>query len=147
MGRTSKYAETRIMSRKNISSSRETLTRVEIRSRRKIICNTRNITSDLLPLRRQHRRWRKAVSSGRPERAKATTSKTMAILAGCRIVPLRLRGGRMLTRKRNKDFNRNQTLRLTPHNRLATDLLTSPSARGGKNGGGVWLRRGRTRGD
>ena len=47
----------------------------------------------------------------------------------------------MLTRKRNKDFNRNQTLRLTPHNRLATDLLTSPSARAAMIGEGLRLGR------
>ena len=47
----------------------------------------------------------------------------------------------MLTRKRNKDFNRNQTLRLTPHNRLATDHLTSPSVRAATIGGALRLGR------
>ncbi len=51
---------TPIMSRKNISSSRETLTQAATRSRRKIICNTRNITTDLSLPRRQHRRWRES---------------------------------------------------------------------------------------
>ena len=47
----------------------------------------------------------------------------------------------MLTRKHNKDFNRNQTLRRTPHNRLATDRLTSPSARAATIGGALRLVR------
>jgi hypothetical protein len=52
-----------------------------------------------------------------------------AILTRCQIASHRLRSGRTLTRSRNKDFNRNRAPRRTPHNRSATDRLTSPSAR------------------
>ncbi len=129
MGRTSKYAATRITSRKNISSSPGTLTRAEIRSLRKIICNTPSITSDLLRRPKRRRRSHRVVSSGRPERAKATTWKTMAISARCRIVSPRQRSGRTFTSSRNKDFNHNRTPRRTPHNRSARDRHTMPSAR------------------
>src|ERR1700678_820342 len=52
-----------------------------------------------------------------------------AILTRCRIVSGRPPSGSPLTRSRNKDFNLNRALRRTPHSRLATDRLTSPSAR------------------
>ena len=64
-----------------------------------------------------------------------------AILAGCRIVSPRLRSGRTLTSNRNKDFNRNRAPRRTPHNRLATDRLTSPSVRAAMIVGALRLGR------
>ena len=91
------------MSRKNTSSSQETLTRAEIRSRRRIICSTPNITSGLLPLRRPRRRSHRAVSSDRLERTR-TTWKTTAILARCRIVSPRLRSGRTLIQQPQQGF-------------------------------------------
>ena len=128
MDQTSKYAAMRITSRKNISSSQETLTPAEIRSRRRIICSTPNITSDLLPLRRLHRRSHRAVSSGRLERMR-TTWRTTAILARCRIVSPRPRSGRPLIRSRSRDFNLNRAPRRTPRSRSPTDRLTRPSVR------------------
>jgi hypothetical protein len=125
---TSKYAATRITSLKNTCSLQEMLTPAEIRSQRRIICNTQNTTSDLLPLRTPRKRSRRAVSSGRQERTRTTWTMT-AILARCRIVSPRLPSGRALTRNRNKDSNRNRVLRQTPRNRSATDPLTSPSVR------------------
>ena len=102
------------MSPRNISSSRETPTRGEIRSRRRIICSTPSITFDLLPLRRPRRRSHRAVNRDRPEKARATTWKTMAISARCRIVSPRLRSGRSLISSRSKGFNRNRMWRRTP---------------------------------
>jgi hypothetical protein len=140
MGQTSKYAATRITSQKNTSSLREMLTRAEIRSPRRIICSTPNITFGLLPLRKLHKRSRRAVSSGRPARTRMTWTTT-AILTRCRIVSPRLRSGRTLTRSRNKDFNRNRALRRMRHNRLATGRLSSPSARAATIGGALRLGR------
>jgi hypothetical protein len=140
MDQTSKYAATRITSRKNTSSLQEMLTQAEIRSQRRIICSTPNITFGLLPLRRLHKRWHRVVSSGRPARMRMT-SKMTAILTRCRIASPRPRSGRTLTRSRNKDFNRNRALRRTPHNRLATGRLSSPSARAATIGGALRLGR------
>jgi hypothetical protein len=128
MDQTSKYAATRITSRKNISSLQEMLTQAEIRSRRRIICSTPNITFGLLRLRKLHKRSHRAVSSGRPARMRMTWTMT-AILTRYRIASPRRRSGRTLTSSRNKDFNRNRASRPTPRSRSPTDLLMSPNVR------------------
>jgi hypothetical protein len=118
----------RITSRKNTSSLQETLTPAAIRSRRRITCNTPNITSDLLPLRKLHRRLPRAVSSAPPARMR-TTSRMTAILTRCRIVLLRPRSGNPFFRRRSKGFNPNRPRRRMPHSRLPTGRLMSQSAR------------------
>ena len=53
-------------------------------------------------------------SAATARRGRGTTWKMTAISAGCRIVSLRLRSGRTLTRSRSKDFNRNRALAERP---------------------------------